>query len=336
MNETTTFLEDTYFCQHISLGFTCKYQCLIRQNVVWSNWCYTVSPTWKTENSLKIVYKSVEPPTWVDVTSPGPSLFTWWNKQCIDMQKQFETKIAMYYLCVNTHSNTLICPHLDGWWLMLFTLLRRMPWRPSFFFEHHKKSFRRSKPWAKKLPSKSPTKGAVERATWKLKDVSFRGICFTPRKVESDSCRFDVATKPFWMFVAFCKSWFTSSKGEPTSGFEELPRKTWTELASCEALVAGSGTTTFWRRSPGKGWKMQDSGCLLKISMHICYLGLAENGALKLVPKNNKNRQASKPSTLKSPKVPSRRHLKAFLPPSRSSDSLGLRSDLIVDPPCYP
>lgn len=187
--------------------------------------------------------------------------------------------MAMHYLCVNTHSNTSICPHLDGWWLMLFTLLLRMPCRPSSFFEHHKKSFRRSKPWAKKLPSKSPTKGAVERTTWKLKDVSFRGICFTPRKVESDSCRFDVATKPFWMFVAFCKSWFTSSKGEPTSGFEELPRKTWTELASCEALVAGSGTTTFWRRSPGKGWKMQDSGCLLKISMRICYLGLWENGA---------------------------------------------------------
>lgn len=187
--------------------------------------------------------------------------------------------MAMHYLFVNTHSNASICPHLDGWWwLMLFTLLRWMPCRPSSFFEHHKKSFRRSKPWAT-LPSKSPTKGAVERTTWKLKDVSFRGICFTTGKVESDSCRFDVATKPFWMFVAFCKSWFTSSKGEPTSGFEELPRKTWTELASCEALVDGSGTTTFWRRSPGKGWKLQDSVCLLKISMHIPYLGLWENGA---------------------------------------------------------
>ena len=65
-------------------------------------------------------------------------------------------------------------------------------------------------------------------------------------------CRLEVATKPFWMLLAFCSSWFTWSSGEPTSGVVEdgLPRKTWTELASWDAEVAGSGTTTFCSRSP--------------------------------------------------------------------------------------
>ncbi len=253
----------------------------------------------------------------------------------------------------------------------------RMPWRPSPFFEHHKKSFRRSKPWAKKLPSESiPTKGAVERATWKLskdgKDGnSFRGICFTTWKVVSDSCRFDVATKPFWMFVALCKSWFTSSKGAPTSGFEELPRKTWTELASCDALVAGSGTTTFWRRSPGKGWKHHAAVVFNKIvwlpsqdfDSHPLNWGCQEmvpkivslrcrKKSTYLTGRHQINSSASShqnittarhwrfqtwcPNVEKKYPSKSQRHLKAFLPPSRSSDSLDLQSDLIADPPCCP
>ena len=59
------------------------------------------------------------------------------------------------------------------------------------------------------------------------------------------------------MLVVFCSSWFTWSSGEPTSGVDDVPRKTWTELASWDAGLAGSGTTTFCSRSPvkvGCGW----------------------------------------------------------------------------------